>query len=226
MGGAYADVPHLPVRSPGLDSLRMKEMPMAGEITLPLDRDWGHVEIAVVQENFLARAPDKSLAAAYSSELYTWVPSAELRPELPKDFTLSMLCSTELEHGLRRFYPIDSFEAFITKAFVAGLAVLDRIQGLGKEGRSSYRIMLRYYQRLRRRRERFGAPLLDESSLRVSRSGRRTVDEFSILPETVGLNARGEGARWNVGKLLREGREEAEAQGISRPREEACVHYG
>jgi hypothetical protein len=189
-------------------------------------QDVGRIDITAEKKDCLTGICNKELASAFSLERCVWVPPADLMHELPKNFTMALLCATDVEHGVRRFYPLDSFEAFITKASVAGLALLDMFKGLGPEGRKSYRVMFQFFQRVRRRRERRRNRLLDETSLRVRRSGRRGAAEHSILPESVGLDAQGRGKSWTVGELIREGREEARACGVSSPTEGDCVHYG
>jgi hypothetical protein len=192
----------------------------------PCVQDWGSIRIVPEDKDFLPETFDKGLASAFSLERYIWVPSAEVSRELPKGFTLALRCSTDLENNVRRFYPIGKFSTFIKEAFVAGLALLIKIKGLGSEEQTSYRIMWQFFERVRRTREHLGNRLLNAGSLHVSRSGRGASQHMSILPETVGMNAKGEGDPWSVTRLLQEGRLQAIADGISSPKEADCVHYG
>lgn len=155
---------------------------------------------------------------------YDWHPSPELTVQLPDGFHFPMRCLVGPD-GLRRFYP-SSFEGQIAGGFLGGLAILTLVGNLDPEQRHSYRATYMLFERVRRTREHLGNSLLNATSLRVSRVGRDVAEERTILPASLGQNARGEGEPWSVDQLLREGREAAVAAGVQRPSEEDCVHYG
>src|SRR5262249_13309829 len=148
---------------------------------------------------------DRGLAGDFRFERYIWVPSAKLRRNLPKRFTLAFWCSIELETNIRRFFPADKIHKFIKKVFLARLPQVAMVNRLSAEERTSHRYWWQFYERVRRTREHLGNRLLSPRSLRVCRAGQGVSQRWSILPETVGLNARGEGNPWTLSQLLREG---------------------
>jgi hypothetical protein len=185
----------------------------------------GSVRIVAEEDDVLAEARVRGVVSQPSVTRYGWDPPADLRHQVPEGFAFALRCIRFPGDG-RWFYPIGSFDGFIAEAFVGGLALIDMIKGLGSEGRHAYRAMWQFFQRVRRTRERFSNDLLNATSLRVSHSGRGTSQEYSILPESVGLNAQGQGKPWSVSELLREGMAEAKVSGVSKPTEADCVHYG
>jgi hypothetical protein len=186
----------------------------------------GRVRVVAEEEDVLAEARARGVASDFQVTRCVWEPPEDLRQQVPEGFTFALRCIRFPGDGLRRFYPVGAFETFIGEAFVGGLALLDKLKGLGPEGRHAYRAMWQLFQRVRRTRQRFSNRLLNATSLRVSHSGRGTSQDYSILPESVGLNAQGQGEPWSVGELLKQGMEEAKASGISTPTEADCVHYG
>jgi len=160
-----------------------------------------------------------------TSVIYEWIPPPELLAQLPPEFTLRLRCITAGD-GVRRFYPVDSFENFIAVVFAAGLAVLSVIKHLTPEQRQSYRAMYFLFQRVRRTQEHLKNALLNATSLRVSRVGGDLADERSILPETLGLDQQGQGEPWSVDRLIAEGRRAARDAGIAQPSEADSIRYG
>jgi hypothetical protein len=143
---------------------------------------------------------------------------------VPAGFAFPMRCVSSPD-GLRRFYP-SSVEGMIARGFEGGLAVLSVLFDLGPARRSSYRAMYLFFQRLRQTRERLRNELLSASSLAVARSARDLGKEEDILPASLGRDAQGEGKKWGVQRLLREGYELAVALGIDAPTEARCIEYG
>jgi hypothetical protein len=160
-----------------------------------------------------------------TTQLAVWRPPAALCCELPPNFGLAMRCVC-CPDGLRRFYPATNWETFVTEAFAGGLAVLCRLRNLSPAQRHSYRLMWLFHQRLRATREHFANRLHHPDSLRVSRAGRGVAREYSILPESLGLDGRGVGQPWSVSRLRHEGWKEARAHGIDRPRGRDCIRFG
>jgi hypothetical protein len=189
-------------------------------------RRWGIVCVEAEGGACIDDLRKQGVVAASSVSRYVWRPAPELADQLPPSFSLAMHCMVAGEARSRWFYPIGSFERFITDAFAGGLALLCKIRDLGPEARYSYRAMWQFFQRVRRTREHLRNVLLNATSLRVSRSARGITRDYSILPASVGLNDRGEGTPWDVGRLLQEGAKEAKRRGVAAPREEHCVHYG
>jgi hypothetical protein len=186
----------------------------------------GSVRVEPEAEEICAEARARGADPDAPATRYVWEPPADLLEQVPEGFTFALRCIRSAGDGLRRFHPVGTFEEFIAQAFAGGLALLDKIKNRGPEGRHSYRAMWQFFQRVRRTRQRFSNLLLNATSLRVSRSGRASSPEYSILPENVGLSAQGQEKPWNVGRLLREGTEEARASGISAPKEADCVRHG
>jgi hypothetical protein len=195
------------------------------------EQEWGTIHIEPEREDslpqeMLNKLRNGGITSRFAISRYTWVPPETLADQLPPGFTFSLRCICFPEDELRRFYPLNNFDEYIAQAFAGGLALLDRIKNLSPEQRFSYRAMWQFFQRIRRTREHFGNRLLNGGSLRITRSGREGSQNFSILPESVGLNSQKKGKPWAVGQLLRIGESEARAQGISNPTEEDCVGYG
>jgi hypothetical protein len=168
------------------------------------------------------RSPD---ATAVSHVLYTWTPPAEMQPELPPGFTLTLRCAT-FPDEVRRFYPDDSFARFVGRAFAGGLAVLSRHQGWPDDRVEDCRIMHLFFRWAQRAREHFRNRLVDDTSLRVSRRGRCASDnQKALLPEPFGPGDRG-GGKPTLGSVLRAGKEEALSRGIRRPNTRDSVVLG
>jgi hypothetical protein len=156
---------------------------------------------------------------------YTWRPPETLQAQLPPGFELPLQCVVDPE-GLRRFYPWSSFEGFLALAWAGGLAILCHRYQLDAPQRQSYRAMPFLFLRARRRAEFFRRQFDDPQDLSVAKSGRTDPTERDILPEDVGLDALGNGQRWDRGELIRRGGEAARAAGYDRPTTAQCIHYG
>jgi hypothetical protein len=195
--------------------------------TKPGAKKWGSILVEQDAEDLAATLQLQTGHAlpAFTSLRHTWTPPADMHPELPEGFTLS-LRSVVGPDGVRRFFPVDDLTSFFTDAFAGGLALHNRLKNMSPEQRYSYRAMWLLFQRIRATREHFANSFRYADSLRVSPSARQTAQQFSILPESVGLNDQGQGERWGVGRLLTEGWEEAREQGVQQPTEADCVHYG
>lgn len=166
------------------------------------------------------------LPAGTARAVYQWTPGPKLSDQLPAGFSVRLRCITGTD-GVRRFFPVDGFEAFIIRdAFTAGLALLCKLCDLTPEQRQSYRYMFLLFQRVRRTKEHLTRALLEDKSLRISRVGRERADERSILPDTLGLDEMGRGEVWGVDRLLAEGRQACTEAGINRPGEADCIRFG
>jgi hypothetical protein len=174
-------------------------------------------------------------AAAGPSAVYAWRPPPDLRPEIPEGYPLALRCHVG-EDGLRRFSLIATrmgpkgasrkgrFIDHIAVMMAGGLAILDRLKGLGGEGRSSYRMMgfiLQYARRMRAyRRRSFNCP---KDLLIASPAGSTegTVIDW-IAPQANRPGRAGD----LVNHLISEGRDAARGAGITRPTTSECIHHG
>jgi hypothetical protein len=154
-----------------------------------------------------------------------WTPPADLAAALPAGFVLRLRCLTSPD-GLRRFYPLTSFDGLVGHCFLGGLALLPRLGEVTPERLHSYRAMWFLFQRVRGTREHLGNDFAHAGSLELPRSARGVVLEPTILPESVGPNREGQGEAWGIPKLLQEGGEEAREKGIARPTAADQVLHG
>src|SRR5262245_23094254 len=126
---------------------------------------------------------------------YTWRPPQALDEQLPAGFALALQCVTGPDR-VRRFYPPNSFEGFLAQAWLGGLAVLWQRQHLGGAELSSYRAMRLLLLRVRRMAEHFRHRFDSSQELTVVPSGRTEAGDRNVLPEDLGLDARGRGQGW------------------------------
>jgi hypothetical protein len=153
--------------------------------------------------------------------------------ELPPGFTFTLRCVERTEG--REFFPTSGAE-YKSQAWAGGLALLARRTELSAEERNRHRLMWFLCRRAFASSEHFMNNFGKVKSLRVSRAGQEGAaasfredprdPKPSVLPETLGLDAAGRGERWGVGRLLKEGRAEAEARGIQGPDATECLQYG
>jgi hypothetical protein len=188
------------------------------------DNRFGKIEIADEgMVSFVNRASKTTIQAA--SQKWTWVPSRKLTKHLPENFFLGFQCITGTE-GFRRIYPDLPFAQFIPPAWLGGLAILTREKKLGKKDRQSYRTMWFLFQFSRRMGEFFRNRFARSRDLYVAKAGRSDPKEEDILPDTIGLDARGHGKRWTIGELTCRGEEAARAAGIAKPTSAQRIRYG
>jgi hypothetical protein len=148
-----------------------------------------------------------------------------LQAQLPPGFELPLQCVIDHE-GLRRFYPWTTFEGFLALASAGGLAILCHRQQLDAPQRHSYRAMRFLFLRARRTADFFRHQFDHPQDLSVADSGRTDPTERDILPEDMGLDARGNGQRWSSEEVIRRGGVAARAAGYVRPTTAQCIHYG
>jgi hypothetical protein len=156
---------------------------------------------------------------------YTWHPPETLQEQLPQGFTLSLQCVLD-STGLRRFYPWNGLETFLTLASSGGLAILCRQQSLGPNARHSYRAMRWLFLRTHRITEHFRHRFDSSRDLTIALSGRSERQEKDVLPADLGMDAHGQGHRWSVTELIARGKTAASAAGCPRPTMAQCIHHG
>lgn len=156
---------------------------------------------------------------------WIWLPASKLVKELPEDFFLTFRCVTGLDR-LRRIYPYKSFGEFIPVAWQGGLAVLCDHRKLRKQQRQSYRTMWFLFLFSRRMGEFLRNAFAHSRDLYVVESGRSDPTEEDILPETIGIDAQGNGQRWTIRELTRRGEEAAQKVGIAKPTSAQRIQYG
>ena len=133
---------------------------------------------------------------------YVWRPSRELAADLPADYRLELVALRGTD-GTRRFAPDGPIQAFVVTASLGGLAILDRIRELTPEERSTYQLMRLIFQTGPSFREFLHRSFSRSSDLYTpGQSG----DERHILPETLGVDAKGRGRPWTPADILAHGR--------------------
>jgi hypothetical protein len=155
---------------------------------------------------------------------FTWRPPQALYEQLPAGFELALQCVTGPDRA-RRFYPLHSFEGFLAQAWLGGLAVLWQRQNLGGEELNSYRAMRFLLLRVRRMAEHFRHRFDSSRDLTVVPSGRTEPGDRDVLPEDLGLDARGRGQRWGVKELILRGEAQARQAGYPQPTIAQAIHH-
>jgi hypothetical protein len=185
---------------------------------------WGEVSIEHHEGEPLGSVLEAKGFANFAIVRYVWRPTGKLSEQVPPGFELNLACITGPD-GLKRFFPVDDFETFIDLAFMGGLAVLDQHPGLDPERRWTFRMMYALFRRARRTRERLKRKFRSPRDLWICRSGQ-SVQGKTVLPDSLGKDAAGDGKTWGVDRLMREGRAACEAAGIADPTEQDQIHYG
>jgi hypothetical protein len=185
---------------------------------------WGEVSIERHEGEPLGSVLEANGFAISTITRFVWRPTGELGAQLPPGFELPLACIAGCD-GLRRFYPVDDFESFIDLAFTGGLAVISQHPGLDLEQCRTYRAMYLLFRRARRTRERLKRKFRSPRDLWIGKSGQ-SVQGKTVLPDSLGKDAAGEGKTWGVDRLMREGRAAFETAGISDPTEQDQIHYG
>jgi hypothetical protein len=176
-------------------------------------------------EALILRRPGEKVGHRLRRFTYTWRPPKAFKKQLPPGFELPLQCVIDSD-GLRRFYPSNSFQLFLELASTGGLAVLVQKQGLGKHERHSYRAMRLLFLHVHRMREHFRHRFDSSRDLTVVSSGRTELERKDILPEDLGLDARGQEQRWGVKGLIQRGQALARAANYLKPTVAQGIHYG
>jgi hypothetical protein len=187
-------------------------------------RNWGEVSIERREGEPLGSILEAKGFANFAIDRCVWKPTGELSAQLAPGFELPLVCIAGPD-GLRRFYPADDFESFIDVAFTGGLAVLGQNPAMDCERCQTYRMMYALFRRARRTRERLKRKFRSSRDLWIGKSGQ-SVQGKTVLPDSLGLDAAGQGKPWGVDRLLREGRAACEDAGIADPTEQEQIHYG
>jgi len=145
--------------------------------------------------------------------------------DLPLDFELSLKCDAT-DDGVRRMSPLQDVGSFILKASLAGQAIIEAHQGLSSEQRFSYAAMRLFAQHTHHLRECFGRSFAREGDLYLIKAIRAGLPYPDILPDLIGMDARGNGQRWSVGALLRIGREAARDAQCDTNDDATCIRFG
>jgi hypothetical protein len=156
---------------------------------------------------------------------YHWQAPPSMQSQLPEGFRLSLTCIVGPD-GLRRFWPCTNLEGFIAMGFAGGVATLCQRKNLNAEERYSYRAMWLLFLQARRMKEFLGYSFAYSRDLYVSESGRTSREDKDVLPETLGLDDRGNGQRWSVHTLTQRGLEAATAAGVTNPNSRQRIQYG
>jgi hypothetical protein len=197
--------------------------------------DWGVMERVDDPGTPSLQIDQRRPAAAGPSEVYAWRPPPCLRPAIPEGNPLALRCHVG-EDGLRRFSLIATtrgakgvsqqgrFIDHIAGMMAGGLAILDRLKGLGGEGRNFYRMMgfiLQYARRMRAyRRRSFNCPKDFLIASHADSTEGTVID--SIAPQANRPGRAGD----LVNHLISEGRDAARRAGLRRPTTRQCLHYG
>ena len=156
---------------------------------------------------------------------YVWRPSGLLAGQLPGDFQLAVLAHSDAS-GVRRFCDADGARVHLLYGFLAGVALLNHVQGWTRTKRNEYRAPYFIYEYVQQTHAHLGCHLDSRQQLTIRPGSRSAPDEEDVLPADLGLDDRGRGTRWNVEQLLIEGTLAAEAQGLADVEEDAVISLG
>jgi hypothetical protein len=173
---------------------------------------WGRIEVVPLGAGYTSPTAGSTILEVDRQE-YVWRPVVRLRGDLPANYCVALEAKASQEAG-RRFFPND-VDLFVRNASLGGLAILSAIKQLNAEQRKTYNLMRLIYLHGRRVQEA------------LLRNVRRPVDLLAlgveaelgsrdILPEHLGLDVHGNGVRWGVSRLLREGEQEAKARNLEK----------
>ncbi|MDG3005833.1 hypothetical protein [Paludisphaera mucosa] len=153
-------------------------------------------------------------------QVYTWTPfpPIQIQADPPQDFRIEIFCRTGGD-GTRRFVPASGVEAFFVEASLGGLALLGRRRALQDLERFAYDFMRQMFQQAPSCSEHFDRRFRHGGDLRVAGS------DVDVLPDRLGLDARGLGKHWSVKKLFRRGREQTSSN-RGRPDTERLIAAG
>jgi hypothetical protein len=185
----------------------------------------GYIQIIPEDPGVCAKARRLLPGEAMTIERYRWVGPPDWSDDLPEGFAFELRCVTT-DEGRRCFPTSSGVLGYLANGFAGGLAVLHHTRGLSGEQCFAYRLQWLFFQRTRASREHLRSTLEDVASLRLRRSSRGIEDRNSILPESIGQDARGEGRPWSLDGMLDRGRKAARAQGLLNPRGVDCVRNG
>lgn len=156
---------------------------------------------------------------------YTWRPPGRLHSRLPRDLKIEFDCY-HLPDGQRAFVPVGGGHAYVDWAFRPGLEILRDVKGMSNEQHHSYLAMQLLFKRVRQMREHLDRKFDAARDLYIRPRGRPAADDFSVVPEDVGLDREGHGSPWSNTELTSRGQEAAKFLGIANPTRAQAVHYG
>jgi hypothetical protein len=203
------------------DHALLKEETMSDTTLTTTQSRWG----TVTTEGADGAGPPNVGNATLPVTRYHWWPSAEIASDMPADFTLTLACVTG-PRGIRRFWPVEGFPALITQAYLPALAILSKIRGLSKEERFGYRLMAMLFQQAPWLREHLDRAFTGLEDFRLTPAVRLDQRDRDVLPEDLGLDARGEGRRWRLDDLLEQGRQAADWAGAGPADTERLLRLG
>lgn len=155
---------------------------------------------------------------------HVWVPPADLRDKLHRDFTFAW---TELGPiGNRRIVPMNWSLRTCVKATVAGHAIIEHRIETSEQvhaARILYRLLFELGPRLT---EHFVVRgYLPEDELRLRGEARIAVASADILPDNFGITS-DSSVRWTLSRLYEEGARAARQNGICDPSHAECFSAG
>lgn len=194
---------------------------------------FGHCSFGEAETVAMVAPGDKTREFTVRRAVGQWNPPARLADFLPQQFSLPLECYTGSD-GLRRVVPTCNFEELIDVGSVGGLAVIHGLRGFDREVDYSYRAMQlihqhvrgRLYQGTRGMREHFARSFLYSRDLFLRRSGRSAGSSRNVLPDDVGVSAKGDGRDWSVTALTKIGREAAREAGHVNPHSWQAISFG
>ena len=186
---------------------------------------YGMVSVEFQGERSLQRLGDQERALPVKVYRYLWWPPQEVRRRLPKGFHLEFECLVGSD-GHRRFQPVGGVEFFVRHSFHLGLQILRELKCLSRNHHHTYCAMFLLYQFVQKSHAHLGREFRSQSDLYVRRSARGGEIEGTVLPDDLGMLADGTGKKWSIGRLIREGEEEARRDGIVRPTTQQKISYG
>ncbi|MCA9007878.1 MAG: hypothetical protein KDA70_21580, partial [Planctomycetaceae bacterium] len=168
---------------------------------------------------------ERAREVAAGRHIYRWLPSENMRSELPEDFELKFDCLTGPDN-VRRFYPTTDSESLISWLFSGGLAILATNHGVKNELLGTYKMMFQLFQKLRKLNNHQQRNFQGIKDLYIKKSGRSETNKRSVLPDTLGMGSDSIDLPWGINKLKTKGEELAKAYGIQKPSMNQTIEYG
>jgi hypothetical protein len=169
---------------------------------LPKEEESGTIEVEEIPPALWGKGPEVALLAKKYS--YTWHPPSRFTNHLPNRYALRFEC-WENKGGNRRISPCSLTMNFVLDASLAGQLIWEDRSESPQGWLLSHHEARLFNQFARARREYLGPTRCLFGALEVPKLVRADIDGPNILPDTLGLDEKGQGERWSAQRLVREG---------------------
>lgn len=204
-----------------MDASRRRRTPYFGRVSV---RRLRSVPLDSSRTAGSSRSAGRSPRATVSR--YTWRPSRLIRGNVVAEVPLALNCVSIARRG-REFRPPPELgpHGWIVLASVGGHAMLRHLHPATGEQHFSYHAMRLVYQLAPRLREHLIRGFRRLNDLYIPRPAR-VGGEINVLPDDIGLDARGRGHHWTVPQLADAGRATATDLGMENPSDEQVIRLG